>query len=938
MNDVNPVTQETAFVWRRLVEPMHAFGHELDGHLWLALVVPILILGFVYVVWMYVRDSRSVGWQLATFLACLRCAVYTILALVFLLPAEQTYEKTETQSRVLVLPDVSGSLDHKDGYPTDTMPLAKLPSRRDQVLRFLTDKQGAFFKRLQDNNPVYLYRFGEQLDPEPVIYPRGEAPTADRLKALADWLKPNPNIEPPKDLKSKEELDAFTKHRELLRRLVKGTNLGESVLAALNRESSNRLQGVVVISDGRSTTYSEETFLDLKARAGRAGVPIFVVAVGEEREPVEIRLAGVEAPNQARPDDKFPVRVLANGKGMADKDVRVYLDVYRPNTDPKKDQPAKTMDVQVRFSKDALPHFEQEFQFDAAQLPELQKKDMPEGSKPEFEEGQYQLRARIARDRRETTDEKEHVSDLAVVNVVKRPVRVLLWAQAATREYQFVRTLFVREADKGRAEVSVYLQYARPDVVQDVPAERMLKRFPSVMTDTSEAGADKFDNLAQYDVIIAFDPDWTLMTDTQAELLSRWVGLHAGGLVIVAGPINTYQLARRATAEKLQPIINLFPVVLLDSRLVGGLEGGPDTGWRLRFPGITNEMEFLKIDEDEPNPLTGWEEFFTGDKAVEPGKEAPVQRGFYAYYPVKEKKPTATVVATFTGAHLTDGKEEPWMVSMQYEKGKVFYIGSGELWRLREYSEAFHERFWTKLARYVGSGTLGQLTQHGHINMMPSFPDNDYVRFEAQLFGPDLQPLDKTQRPVFHLKMPGGVKEPRLEPMQPKPGSESGYFEGKFMAPAPGQYELYFTVQGTTETVSQKFVVKEANPEMDNVMPDFARLRDIASDAGKVLARIDTGRRATVRQELERTNRLPGGASDEQLKLYFDLKGASVIPDCMISDPKEVTTRGPVRDLWDDGWVVDEDSEPPLKLSYALLLIIGLLSVEWLTRKLMKLA
>jgi amino acid transporter len=48
-----------------------------------------------------------------------------------------------------------------------------------------------------------------------------------------------------------------------------------------------------------------------------------------------------------------------------------------------------------------------------------------------------------------------------------------------------------------------------------------------------------------------------------------------------------------------------------------------------------------------------------------------------------------------------------------------------------------------------------------------------------------------------------------------------------------------------------------------------------------------------------------------------------------------IRNRGPVKDLWDLGFSV---GDPPLTVSYALIAIVGLLSLEWLTRKLLKLA
>ena len=52
---------------------------------------------------MYVRDGRAIGWPWASFLATLRCAVYLILGLVFLLPAWQVWDATENRSKIVVL-------------------------------------------------------------------------------------------------------------------------------------------------------------------------------------------------------------------------------------------------------------------------------------------------------------------------------------------------------------------------------------------------------------------------------------------------------------------------------------------------------------------------------------------------------------------------------------------------------------------------------------------------------------------------------------------------------------------------------------------------------------------------------------------------------------------------------------------------------------------
>jgi uncharacterized membrane protein len=293
--------------------------------------------------------------------------------------------------------------------------------------------------------------------------------------------------------------------------------------------------------------------------------------------------------------------------------------------------------------------------------------------------------------------------------LARRPLSVLLFTAGPTREYQFVRTVFVRETGRHRANVSIYLQGSRANSVQDVPPERMLKRFPSTFRDHEAKGESAYDNLAQYDVIIAFDPDWTGLTREQLRLLERWVNKRGGGLIVVGGPVHTYQLARGAQRDRLKPVLDLLPVIVEDMRLDDGASNrSAEAAWLLHFPGATKKMEFLKLHEKGHEPLAGWEEFFFGPGGNKDRGKKPASRGFYGYYPVKGAKASATVVATFSDprARLGNGQDQPYLVSMSYGKGRTVWLGSGEMWRLRQYRESCYERFWTGLARYAGSGSL----------------------------------------------------------------------------------------------------------------------------------------------------------------------------------------------------------------------------------------
>src|SRR5437870_2942735 len=140
-------------------------------------------------------------------------------------------------------------------------------------------------------------------------------------------------------------------------------------------------------------------------------------------------------------------------------------------------------------------------------------------------------------------------------------MRVLLFASAPTHDYQILRTLLVRESDKKKVELSIYLQPApgqperRQGIVQDVEPDRFLTRFPFLNTPQKVKPEEEFYNLASYDVIIAFDPDWTELSADELQKVQAWVN-EKGGLITIGGPVNTVELARPgANRDKLKPII-----------------------------------------------------------------------------------------------------------------------------------------------------------------------------------------------------------------------------------------------------------------------------------------------------------------------------------------------------------------------------------------------
>src|SRR5205807_2008130 len=139
------------------------------------------------------------------------------------------------------------------------------------------------------------------------------------------------------------------------------------------------------------------------------------------------------------PDEKFVVRAEIDGEGLPDEEVKVFLDVYKPEDQ----KPAHTLEAAVKFQPGEPPHAQAEFTLDPEQLPPDLKSEQT--GRKELVEGEWKFVVRVPKDKREQFAGKEHVSDPATVSVIKKPLRILLVAGGPMKDYQFLRTLFVRE-------------------------------------------------------------------------------------------------------------------------------------------------------------------------------------------------------------------------------------------------------------------------------------------------------------------------------------------------------------------------------------------------------------------------------------------------------------------------------------------------------------
>lgn len=790
-----------------------------------------------------------------------------------------------------------------------------------------------------------------------------------------------------------------------------GTNVPDSVTAVLNRESANMVQGVIVLSDMRSNLGSESSYRELRETAAKAKVPVFSVLVGEDRQASSIVITDVQSADDLPPDEGGKVLVEADGINLAGKSVPVYLDVWLPGRNPAADPPDYTFDdsrpdktvgsktpYTITFAPGDPPHGAVEFVIEPGRLaadPDPRARalvtESTEGAfrKPVLKSGRWHVRARIPRDENEAFRGEFHMRDRpGGFEVIQRKLRVLLVAGAPTREFQFLRTLLSREVQENRATLTILVQNEAGLSGNLTPnaTEQVLRRFPTRLdlTDKPVPPEEKPYNLNEYDVIVAFDPDWTEISPQQAEDLRTWVTRQGGGFLLVADRINTAQLARverprpgeepRGDSQRLLPVLEILPVEP-DDYIVVRLKSIPRTPRRLYLRPLPGS-DLLKIDDPPPteakdggpnpadDPVAGWERFFTDRPTYTRHPDDKVElyprRGFFSCYPVKDVKPGAHVLAEFADIDERGGSRTlPWLVVSNPSAGfRTAFLASGEIYRMYAYSRDYYERFWAKMLRYLAGKRSGKMTSRGRVIVSKEVISGTPVRVQVQLLDPGSNPYKPGDiDPKFSIVRvaPNGERTTQ-GPFPLTPTGVDGYFKGSVVAdprlfpPDDAEYQVVVEVpEGPAPPLIGKFRILRSDPEMDVTKPDLAGWLAVAGDLDDALQT-----RLPERVKAAFAARLPRDAGVTKLALRLgDRDLLALIPDCFRNEERRFDTRGPVVDLWDKGIELPEYKEDgniweryvpaawsgrTIPVSWVLLVVVSLLGLEWLSRKMLRLA
>jgi len=827
-----------------LVRTTFEWGRIQSNADWVLPVGALLAIA-LFVRWMYRRDAIDWHPALGWFLAVLRTLVLLGLLVLYLQPQWRTERELVRNSQVVLLVDTSLSMGLSD---TESATAGAAPSRAGQVAAALDDSD--LLDTLRRTHDVTVLQFNEGLDRDRIV----------TLRKIATRDKPaGTQSEAPKD-SGEEETEETDNRRvdwnELLKPRGRETRLGQALRQVISDHSGGPLSGIVLLSDGgQNAGIAPQAAVKL---AQDEKLPVHTVGIGSDKLPANVRVSDLVVPARAYPGDDYTVTGFLQAQRMAGKVVEVQL---------------LSRAAAAAVSESAGGQIEDRQQVtlggDGEVVP-VRFELTPE--KP----GRRTLCFRV-RPPPGDADGKDDFRE-ADIEIVDRKNRVLMLAGGPMREYRFLRTLLYRDRS---TTIDVLLQSARPGVSQE--ADKLLDDFPITR-----------EEMFEYDCLIAFDPDWQALSTEQIDLLETWVAEQGGGLIVVAGPVYTGQtIGGWIEDRRMTKLRALYPVEF--HRRFSALADGMTTSnepWPLEFSREGLEAAYLWPAESATAGRQAWAAF----------------EGVFSYCPVRGPKPGATVLARFSDPRAGQGDQAPVFLAGQfYGSGRVFYIGSGELWRIRKLDDTYFEKIYTKLIRHVSQGRLLRGSSRGVLLVARDrYLLGDTVEVRARLTNARLEPLDAAEV-ALQVVLPDATAQTVV--LKPDPG-RAGTYTGRFPVLQEGSYQLELPVpESRDERLARRIQVNVPDLERENPARNDALLSRIAKRTSNRQEAIEAEYYVGIDELLN-----PPSPKRPVTELLKDRTKTIIVPDA--PDP-----------LWEETW-----------MRWMMYTLCGLLCLEWLIRRLFKMA
>ncbi|QDV50946.1 vWA domain-containing protein [Gimesia fumaroli] len=554
-----------------------------------------------------------------------------------------------------------------------------------------------------------------------------------------------------------------------------GTAIASSLRQALLSYTGMPLSGVLLISDGQST--AGEPPEEVLQMLSDEGVPLVTVGVGTTDGPRNAAISQLEASPVVFVQDTNELTVHIESRGMQAESATLLIEQRRnggPWQEFAREEIVLNLDGQLQPKT---------YQFS------------------ETKTGKLEFRAKLMNTGPEISQDDNLAS--AEVRVIRQRLNVLFIAGSTFPEVQFLRNTFLRDR---QINLSSWLMAA--DKTYEHPGDLPIRRLPVTQ-----------EELNDYDCVILYDPDPTQWPVNFPDLLTNFVTKAGGGLVYIAGEMQTAQMFDRQSDPSLS-WLNLLPVI--------------------REPGLFRSQVQIRLSARSPWKLDvtdqGFQDpifTFSSDRQA---NERALENlpGMFWHFPVTKAKPGATVLAVHADPRMrNEYGQEVLIASQRVGPGWSIFIGFDSTYRWRYMDEQFFDGFWARVVDRAGrSKQLG-----GNYPFRLSTPQATYqpggqAKIVARF-------LDESQMESGLQRLYGEVErgDDQPIPLTLTAGNKVGDFSTTFPVSQPGTYFVRVWLGDEAAGASVKAAtlpikVEFPNKELENPALDEAFLQTMAVSTG----------------------------------------------------------------------------------------------------------
>lgn len=418
------------------------------------------------------------------------------------------------------------------------------------------------------------------------------------------------------------------------------------------------------------------------------------------------------------------------------------------------------------------------------------------------------------------------------VRVGGDPINVLLIENYPRWEFRYLKNLFTQR-DK-----NVRLQYLLLNPDRIARAHAPPPRPASVTAKPSEAEATRLPSTEadwmKFDVIILGDVPPAALGQANMEILRTYVRTRGGSLIIIAGSRHMPQSYDHT------PLADILPVTFKPA--IRPLLNSPDPEFRLALTPAGRNALFMKLDDNPAENLNAWSRIpalHWRNSSLTAKHGATV----LAHAVAPDRKPEGMP------AHIPDAdsllhqqqreRENALIVTHQDGFGSVLMFAFDQTWRLRyRYGDCYHHKLWGQILSWAttdgittGSGTVRICTDRAR------YPSDAPVRILARLATPAFSPITNAT-PHATLWMDG--RKLSRHRLTYREGSQ-GIYVAEIATPPAGQYRVELDASGISglattppgATIAAEFAVAAGNDtETIDLTADRGELTRLAEQTG----------------------------------------------------------------------------------------------------------